>query len=622
MIACLGFSTTVLCAETISSEGEPITIYITGSTLPTNQDRTIHATKIITKDEIEELNPRSVPQLLQTINGLHLENTGSRGGLSAVYLRGSEPNYTAVLIDGVKVNDPTNSRGGAFDFSLLDVGTVERIEIVKGPVSSIYGSAAMAGVINIITSKPTGKEQVSLSLKSGSRGYRGYGLAIGSATNASRLSVNAGYHNDGEQVEGNRFSSASANINGETWLNEHTTKLAVNGFHQQARAESFPDASGGAEYAVIREREQRDITQQQLGVEGQHILSNATRVKLRMSHFQIAESTDSPGVAAGVGGAIPPSVTASDYRRQQVSLTATTTRAKWDASVGLEKQWETGRSDGTLDVGFPLPTNFKLKRQLAAAFAEFQYRVTDQLQAFGGVRLDAPDSFDNETSPRLGVSYFLQQSTLRFSWSEGFKLPGFFALGHPLVGDPDFEPETSESYELSLAHALNATVNLEVAVFDNRFFDLIDYDAVAQSLVQRTEVTTKGIEIAVNYQYAPDIAVVFNVTALDLEVIDSDAELAKRPERMANVMVNWQWTPKINVSGLVRYTGSVTDSANPTGTQILDSYTVLDLSMGWNIDNAWRAQFAVDNVFDEEYEQAVGVVSSGIGVRASVQGSF
>ena len=609
----------LLFVSQAQSENQPLTIYITGSTIPVPSEKEPAFTTAITRDQIRMLNPRSVPQLLQSLSGIHVESVTSRGGLSGVYLRGGEPNYTAVLINGIKVNDSGNSRGGAFDFSLLDVNSIERIEIVKGPLSSVYGSDAMAGVINIITTKPVHDDEVSLSAATGSRGYHGSSVLLGSAAGKSSLSLTTGFNDDGAQIEGSQFSSASVNINGETRLNDDDTKLVLNGFYQHAQAQSFPDDSGGAEYAVIRQVDMRDIVQQQLGIEADHKLTVASRFKVQVNHFRTEEQTDSPGIDA----AIPAYVTQSGYRWQQLLATvfvAATTRL--DASVGVEINREQGDSDSVIDPGGAnIPADFMITRKLYAGFVEFRYQFNDGMSVFGGVRVDAPEEFDNETSPRVGASYTIDKSTVRVSWSEGFKLPGFFALAHPLVGNPAFKPETSESYELSLDHSFNNATKAQIAFFDNRYFDLIDFDS-SGVLVQRSEVTTKGFEFQLDHQLSAKLSMHMQYSALKLDIVNSDAELLKRPERLAGTTLTWHFTPKINVAGRASYIGKVNDFAYPTGMRTLDSYTRLDVTMEWQLISNWRVQWAVDNVLDKHYEEAIGFAAPGIGLRVSVRGSI
>lgn len=612
----------LVCAAQAPENNAPLTIYITGSNLPVSPQAPVQDTTVITKQQIETLNPRSVPQLLKSVSGLHVENAAARGGLSAVYLRGGEPNYTAVFINGIRVNDPNNSRGGAFDFSLLDVAAVERIEIVKGPVSSVYGSSAMAGVINIITT-PLDKKPVSWSVATGSRGYRGGSVTMGSTAGNSRLSLGTGYSNDGEQVEGSQYQGARVNLDGETWINNYDTKLNLTGFYQHARSQSFPEASGGAQYAVLRDTEQRATTQQQLGLNAEHHLSNVSRLNVKINHFQTRERADSPGVASGVGGAIPATSTVSDYRRQQISIALyTAVNDRFDASTGVEADHEAGESNSIIFAGGPIPADFALTRNLYAGFGEFRYQVTDNLQGFGGARFDAPRDSGNELSPRLGASYRFNQSTARIIWSKGFKLPGFFALGHPLVGNPDFVPETSESYELSLTQSFRQNTKANITVFNNHYYDLIDYDASVGRLVQRNEVTTKGIELRWDYQYNSDLFLNVYYTAMKLNIVNSNAQLAKRPAHLAGAAVDWQWTSAITLTGQVSYVGTRNDFANPTGERTLGSYTRLNVTLGWRRNKHWSGHLAVDNVFNADYEQAVGFVAPGVGVRASIQGDF
>ena len=130
-------------------ELEPVVV--TATVAPTPLGRTTAPVTVISHEQIAAQQATSVTELLRQVPGVHIDQAGARGGISSVYVRGSDPNFTVVLIDGVKVNDPTNSRGGSFDFSTLSTDNIERIEIVRGPLSAVYGSDALGGVIDIIT---------------------------------------------------------------------------------------------------------------------------------------------------------------------------------------------------------------------------------------------------------------------------------------------------------------------------------------------------------------------------------------------------------------------------------------------------------------------------------------
>ena len=126
-------------------------VVVTASRIPGTLADTTASVTIISQSDIAARSPASVTELLRQVPGMHVDQPGGRGSTSSVYIRGSDPNYTLVLMDGIVVNDPTNNRGGSFDFSTLDIEHIERIEIVRGPLSAVYGSNALGGVINIIT---------------------------------------------------------------------------------------------------------------------------------------------------------------------------------------------------------------------------------------------------------------------------------------------------------------------------------------------------------------------------------------------------------------------------------------------------------------------------------------
>ena len=157
---------------------------------------------VIDTPTIRSLNKRNLAELLKTVPGLLIEEQGGPGGLSAVSVRGGEANFTLVLVDGVPVNDPTNTRGGGFDFSNLDSALVERVEIVRGAQSAIYGSDALAGVINVITRRPVEGHRQQLRLEVGEDDLLRYGLNAQGKSDAFEYSVELSSRDDGELVRG------------------------------------------------------------------------------------------------------------------------------------------------------------------------------------------------------------------------------------------------------------------------------------------------------------------------------------------------------------------------------------------------------------------------------------
>ncbi|KPJ94941.1 MAG: hypothetical protein AMJ55_05225 [Gammaproteobacteria bacterium SG8_15] len=608
-----------LFADTEGKMREPITIVITGSNIPVIKDQIDTSATIISRQEIEQINARSVSQLLNTVPGLHVENSSSRGGVNAVYLRGAEANYTAVLINGIKVNDPNNSRGGAFDFSLLDINTIERIEIVKGPVSSLYGSDAMAGVINIITRPVDNAVSTRLRVEGGPNDLMNASASVGKTFSRGNVSFQATHADDGEQIEGSGYQANSASLGGEYQLRSDTL-LSMNLFFQDAEAQSFPDASGGPEYAVIRDVSKQDTQQQHHYLALQRDINSRHSVKFQVNYFQTDERSDEVAIPP----VYPPIVTDSDYQRQSILATYTgKPYPQLDVSLGSEMAWEEGDSTGVIDLGGPtLPTDFSLERRLSALFGEIQYQLDAHWRAYAGLRVDSPEEFSDQTSPRLGLSFQQQDTTIRADWGQGFKLPSFYALRHPLVGNPEFQPETSESYQLMWQQRFNADTQLDITGFWNHYFDLIDFDDASNVLVQRSEVEINGIEIVIKHRLMPSMNVQLQYTALEMDIMNSDDELEKRPDSQGSLVLSWQVNQDMQLAASANYVGKVKDSSVPTGPRTLDSYTRVDMSLGWQVNRHWSTQFALDNVLDENYEEAIGFPAPGVGVRLSVSATM
>ena len=200
-------------AQTPAPADDVEILVVTGTQEPQPLSRTPASVSIITREDIELGAYTSLAEVLRFVPGVHLDQPGSRGSRASLYTRGLDPNLTVVMIDGVRVNDPTNARGGSFDFSTLDPALIERIEIVRGPVSAVHGSDGLAGAINIITRRGIGEGDISLDASGGRWGvYRIAGSARGNH-GPFDLALGGGWVDEGSPPGGGSFRGGNLKAN-------------------------------------------------------------------------------------------------------------------------------------------------------------------------------------------------------------------------------------------------------------------------------------------------------------------------------------------------------------------------------------------------------------------------
>ena len=606
---------------------ETAPVVVTGSRVAAKPDELGANVTVLEREYFDVEKPAKLSDALERVAGIHVDQVGGRGGTGSLYLRGADPNYTLVLVDGVRVNDPTNARGGSFDFSTFDMADVQRIEIARGPYSAIYGGDALAGVINIITRRaPLDDMQASLDASAGAFDTREIALNAAGPVASGTWSLGVSDTNEGAQIRGNEFESQRISAAYNTEYTEKT-RLSLTARYAESERAGFPDDSGGYAFAAIRDAETRDAEETALGVSVEHDAGNAG-FSLALGYFNRDDHIDSPGVAPGVRDpfGVPPSVVDSSIERFTATLTGTQRLSEmFSLAYGAEYQREKGSSEGELDFGggFTMPTSFDLERDSLAPFAEARMSTPFGLSAQAGVRVDKPDGQGSVTSPRLRVSYDLGGNGLRLagSWGKAFKLPSLYALGHPLVGNPDLVPERGQSHELELSQSIaDGKIQWSATWFESEFRNAIDFDSgPPPMLVNRNRVDTEGVELAGRYAMSDTWAVDGSVTHARSRIESTGGELRNRPDWRGGVGVHFSPLAALRFSASATYVGESFDSSIATGDLNLDAYTRLDVSAVWQLSEKFETWLAIDNLTDEKYQQFVGFESRGMLPRAGVR---
>ena len=577
----------------------------------------------LSRQVIESIAPVSTVDLLRNVPGVSVTQQGGNGGLTFVSIRGGEPNFTVVLIDGVKVNDIINSRGGGYDFVGLDPQLIERIDVYYGGLSPIFGSEALGGVISITTLSAR-EEKKSLSIEVGSdEQYAGAFHLASLLGNNAIANISGAYRDGGVAVEGDSLERKQI-IYKLNSLPGAEVDWQLSFFHGDGDSSSFPEDSGGDQLAVIREVEQREFDQNNLaGTLSWHITDN-WQVALKADYAKHDEQLNNPGIATGVLASVPPIISDSQFTHSGLNLTnilELSDNTKVD--IGTEWKRETGRFDSVIDFGFPVSANFKIDRNIYAVFAEINHQISETLSATGGVRYDDADGIE-ETTFRLATKYSPSSTDTNFffQYGEGFKLPSFFALGHPLVGNSELKPEFSKNTSVRVEKTFYANrLGLAATYFYNQFSNLVDFDPALFTNVNRSKVVAKGGELELIYSPDNKVRTSVYVTYTDYWV-DTAETLRRRPDLTGGVSVLWEPDKTYFVSLQANYVSSFYDSSIPTGLIEMDGYTKVDVIIGWQVNSDVNLKFITNNILNSGYEETVGFSNPGREFRLILNSSF
>jgi vitamin B12 transporter len=612
---------TVLAAET---DIEPINV--TASRLV---EPSAISLSVLDADRIERQHGRDVLDLLRTTAGISATQPGGPGGISEVFLRGAESNFTVVLIDGVRVNDPSNPRGGGYDFSTVAADDIERIEVARGALSAVHGSDAMAGVVNIITRRPTDEPSLSVRAEGGSDDFQRASLMLsGPLGGHARGSLKASHVDFGDMVAGStqRIASAQADLElGAVDAGLGAIRTGVR--HVERDRASFPDASGGPLFAVLRDHERAEASETSAWAQMTRALTEQWSVDATASFFSRREETLTPAVAPGVFDGVPATANDTRFERGQVTITHRYVASpSFAIGGGIDVQFEDGRRTGWTDLGFmTLPSNFDLDRVGRAAFIEARYLPIAGLELYGAARVDDTNTDRARGSGRAAVSYALAATGTRLhaSWSNGHKQPSFYALGDTLVGNENLRVETSETFEVGIEQTLaKGRLVAALAAFRTRYEDLIDFDFDTFRLVNRSQARIDGVEVSLTAQLTNTLTARAHATLSDIELDAADATLLYRPERFGGIELGWHPGDAWSLHAHAQVVGKRAGSSVPTGQITLPSYERVDIAVSRSLTEQVRLFAALDNVFDEDYQEAVGFPDAGRRVRIGAQLRF
>lgn len=573
----------------------------------------------IGREEIELVQPATSLDLLDRLAGVRAFSKGGAGGATYLSIRGGEPNFSLVLLDGARVNDPTNSRGGAFDFGQIDPDALERIEVARGALSAVHGADALSGVVSLQLRRLAAGERLA-SIRAAADTEEGalIGGNFGAGWGGGSGIVSASWYDSGDITPGSTLERGQ----GFGRLEQEVAGWGVSALalHSRTQRSLFPEDSGGPRLAANRDRERRDtaLTLLNFGVTGPD--SGLGQPRLAISWMRQDDDSRTPAIAPGpVLDGVPAIDSDSRFERTEANFDHRLGLGSAEVALGAGYLHESGSSEGSVDIGFPLPADFMIERSVASAFAEATVRPLPGLDATTAVRFDDASTARGEWSGRAALRWSPVSGVVLFaSWSEGFKLPSLYALAYPIIANPDLLPERSRTFDAG-AEARWNDVFARVILFHSRYADLIDFDAERFTNVNRSRVTARGVEAELDAPLAPAVRLAANLTYLDTDVPAGVPPLRSRPEWQGFMALRWTPSEAVTAEASGAYTSDFFDSSVPTGPVVLEERFVAGAALRYRLAPVLWLTLSGENLLDSDYEDAVGFPAPGRVFRLGIR---
>ncbi len=558
------------------------------------------AVTVIDRAEIERRQTIVVSDLLATTPGVTVTRNGTLGALTGVRIRGAEADQTLVVIDGVRVNDPS-STGGGFDFGNLLSSSVERIEVLRGPNSVPWGSQAIGGVVNIVTAAPTEGVQARANAEYGyadsvfaSAGVSGKtGPVSGSLTGGYLRTDGISSAASGSERDGYRQYGATGRVGVEF---APGIGLDLRGYFADSRVEI--DDGFDPKTFVVADGPAYGTTQELYGYAGLHANLADGRFNNRVA-FTIADiNRDNFSMPGGdvsfLGrGRSERYEYQGDFRPlDQVRVVA-----------GVERE-NSRFNDGVTyaDTG------------ITSVYGQLIVKPLDILTITGGVRNDDHEDFGNHTTFGANAALALRTgTTVRASYGEGFKAPTLYQLFSE-YGDRELDPETARNFDIGVEQALlHDRARVGITYFNRRTRNQIDFDLGTFTYQNIARAEADGVELTLALRPVDALTLTANYSYIDTEnrsVGDMFGnDLARRPKQTASVNADYRFAFGLSVGGTVTMVGdSFDDAAN---TVRLDGYALAGVRAEMPITDQIAVYGRVDNLTDSRYETVAGYGNYG-----------
>jgi vitamin B12 transporter len=596
-------------------------VVVTATRTEVDRERVASSISVIDSETIQRSGAVTVADLLRIVPGVDVVRSGPVGGNVAVFLRGANSEHTLVLIDGVEANDPI-SPTRVYNFADFPAENIERIEILRGPQSTLYGSDAMGGVIALFTKKGSKGTQASLSFEGGSYNtFKETAELSGAATqfnyslSAQRFDtggVSAADRRDGNrEKDGYERNSFSAVLGAEI-----TNNLRSDSTFRYLASEAELDNFGGIgadDPNRILEREQLFARTALSGTVLHPDLTQTLGVSVSHQNFEDNNDPDVLNPLDSLRSSYTSRLLKFDFQNEFKASEAVSIVA------GLETEDERGSSAYSSDGFFgPFENNFdSADARTNSAYLNFLLHVGSGFSTSIGARVDDHSRFGSEESWKLAPAYMFSETNTRVfgSVGTGFKAPSLFQL-YSSYGNPDLKPEESLGWDLGIEQQIGSDgASASLTYFHNDFDELISFNPNTFVSENIARARTEGVEFALKTPLIEGVHATTSYTYTDTEDLDLRSSLLRRPRHKAALELSAQATKDLAFDVGATMVGRSFDndfSTFPASRVALGSHTLVHAGARYTLSENVQLFARVENLLDKSYQRVLGYGEQGL----------
>jgi vitamin B12 transporter len=583
---------------------------ITGTRISTLPENTSSSVTIITADEIARSQQPFVADILRGEPGVDVATTGQPGSQTQVFLRGASPDGTLVLVDGIPVNNAFNN---GFDFSTLPVNNIERIEILRGPQGTLYGSEAMGGVINIVTKNGGGPPTGSVQTEYGSFNSLLTRGSFAASEGKFSFSADGSFHS----TDNDRINSAYQGIN----FSGHAS-YTFNDWLKASLQTTYLKSKDGSPNDIFTDDPNDSLKNENylvgLTLEADPFDWWNSKVTLSHSHERGIFNEPAPNPPFFFG----------DYFSRTI---AERNRVDFQNIFTLNKQNKILVGVTYDDASASYQDSFSaLDRTIDTRSAYLQYDFTPvkRVTLTAGGRVDDSSAFGTHATYQFGGRFTAPctETIFRANVGTAFRAPSIDDLYYPGFSNPSLKPEESFGWDAGFEQPLlDGKFHVGSTFFHNKYDNLIQFSGVTFEPENIGRARTMGVENFVSWTPLTNLTVRAAYTWLDTKDLDAGGPLVRRPRSSGSLDLDWKICPRLEATAHALFAGSRTDNNfgnPPPSVANLSSYTKVNLGLSYRVCKNFSVYGRVENLLGEQYQEAYGFPALGRFFAAGVIARF